>query len=52
MDSMISQEQAELQEHITAIAHILYKNADEAKLQTLPGIEQEIRRLIQGFVTP
>lgn len=52
MDSMTREEQAELQEHITAIAQILYKNSDVEKLQTLADIEKEIRRLTQGLVTP
>lgn len=52
MDNMTRKEQAQLQEHITAIAQILYNNADPAKLETLSGIEEEIRRLTQGLVTP
>ena len=45
------QEQA-LQEHIQAIARILYEDTPTEELKTLAGIEQAVRRQMQSHVMP
>lgn len=45
------QEQA-LQEHVQAIAKILYENTPAAQLKTLGGIEQAVREQMQSHVMP
>ena len=45
------QEQA-LQEHVQAIARILYENTPPDQLKTLGGIEQAVRDQMQKHVMP
>jgi hypothetical protein len=45
------QEQA-LQEHVQAIAKILYENTPAEQLKTLGGIEQAVREQMQKHVMP
>jgi hypothetical protein len=45
------QEQA-LQEHVQAIAKILYENTPTDQLTTLGGIEQAVREQMQNHVLP
>jgi hypothetical protein len=45
------QEQA-LQEHVQAIARILYENTPAEQLKTLGGIEQVVREQMQKHVMP
>lgn len=45
------QEQA-LQEHVQAIAKILYENTSPEQLKTLGGIEQAVREQMQKHVMP
>ncbi len=45
------QEQA-LQEHIQAIAKILYEDTPPEELKTLAGIEQAVRAQMQKHVMP
>ena len=45
------QEQA-LQEHVQAIARILYENTPAEQLKTLGGIEPAVREQIQKHVMP
>lgn len=45
------QEQA-LQEHVEAIAKILYENTPPEQLKTLGGIEQAVREQMQRHVMP
>jgi hypothetical protein len=49
---MTPQEKAELDTHLKAIAKILYKDSDPAKMQTLEGIEVTVRQKIQQYVSP
>lgn len=49
---MNPQKQAELQQHLDAIAAILYQEADPAELTTLEGIEKNVRALAQEHVLP
>ncbi len=49
---MNPQKQAELQQHIDAIAKILYQEADPAELTTLEGIEKNVRAQAQEHVLP
>ena len=47
----VDQKQA-LQEHIQAIAQILYEETPAEELKTLSGIEQAVRRQMQQHVLP
>lgn len=49
---MNPQKQAELQQHLDAIAEILYEEADPAELTTLEGIEKNVRAQAQKHVLP
>ncbi len=49
---MNSETKSKLQDHLSAIAAILYEEADPADLTTLYGIEQSIRGLAQEHVLP
>lgn len=49
---MTPEEEQALQEHIQAIAKILYKNAPPEQLKTLGGIEQAVREQMQKHVMP
>lgn len=49
---MTPEEEQALQEHIQAIAKILYKNVPPEQLKTLGGIEQAVREQMQKHVMP
>jgi hypothetical protein len=49
---MTPDEQQALQEHVQAIAKILYKNADKSQMTTLAEIEATVRAQVQEHVTP
>lgn len=49
---MTPEEEQALQEHIQAIAKILYKNTPSQQLKTLGGIEQAVREQMQKHVMP
>jgi hypothetical protein len=49
---MTPPEEQALQEHIQAIARILYKNTPSEQLKTLGGIEQAVREQMQKHVMP
>ena len=49
---MDAQNYAELNEHVEAIAKILYSEADPADLKTMEGIEKQLRSLVQEHITP
>jgi hypothetical protein len=49
---MTPEEDQALQEHIQAIAKILYKNTPPEQLKTLGGIEQAVRQQMQNHVMP
>ena len=51
---MIEEKRLELQNHVSAIAAILYedsKNREPEKLKSLEGIEIEVREQIQKYVS-
>ncbi len=49
---MTPEQQQALQEHIQAIAKILYENTSPEQLSTLAGIEQAVRQQMQRHVMP
>jgi hypothetical protein len=49
---MNTEQEAKLQEHLTSIAEILYKEASPEKMKTFEGIETTLRDLIQKHVAP
>ena len=49
---MTPQQQQALQEHIQAIAKILYEDTPAEELTTLAGIEQAVRSQMQKHVMP
>lgn len=49
---MTHEQQQALQEHIQAIAEILYENTSQEQLSTLAGIEQAVRQQMQRHVMP
>jgi hypothetical protein len=49
---MTSEEKAALENHLNAIAKILYANSDPSQMQTLEGIEVTVRQQIQQHVSP
>jgi len=49
---MTPAEQQELNEHVEAIARLLYKDADPSRMQELGGIEKVIREQLQAHVSP
>lgn len=49
---MTPQKQAELQQHLDAIAAILYQEANPNELTTLEGIEKSVRSLALEHVLP
>lgn len=52
VNPMTPEEQQAIKTHADAIAAILYRNTDEAKLQSLEGIEQSVRQHILEHVSP
>jgi hypothetical protein len=49
---MNPEKQAELKQHLDAIAKLLYEEADPAELTTLEGIEKNVRAQAQKHVLP
>lgn len=49
---MTPAEKQELDEHVEAIARLLYKDADPSRMQDLGGIETVIREQLQAYVSP
>lgn len=49
---MTPAEKQELDEHVQAIARLLYKHADPSRMQDLGGIETVIREQLQEQVSP
>jgi len=49
---MTSEEQQQLDQHIQAIAEILYANADRTRMTTLGDIEKQVRAQLQAHVSP
>jgi len=49
---MTPEQQQALQEHIQAIAKILYEDTSAEQLTTLAGIEQAVRNQMQKHVMP
>ncbi len=49
---MTPEQEKALQEHIQAIAKILYDDTPPEELKTLAGIEQAVRRHMQRHVMP
>lgn len=49
---MTSEQEQALQEHIQAIAKILYEDTPAEELKTLAGIEQAVRAQMQKYVMP
>lgn len=49
---MTPKKQKELNQHLQAIAEILYEEADETQLSNLAGIEQTIRKQTLEHITP
>jgi hypothetical protein len=52
MNPMTPEEQQIIKAHADGIAAILYRNTDEAKLQSLEGIEQAVRQHMLESVSP
>jgi hypothetical protein len=51
-DSMTPEQEKALEEHLQAIAQILYEESDPNALKTLEGIEMTVRQKIQSHVSP
>ena len=49
---MTPEKQQALQEHIQAIAKILYEDTSPEKLTSLAGIEEAVRSQMQKYVMP
>lgn len=49
---MTPEEKQELDQHVQAIARLLYKDADPSRMQDLGGIEKVIREQLQEYVSP
>lgn len=49
---MTPREQKELQEHLQAIATILYRHTDEAQLQDFEQIETTVRQQVLTHISP
>lgn len=49
---MTPEQQKELNQHLTAIAKILYQDANQQKIQTLEGIEETIREQTLEHIMP
>jgi hypothetical protein len=49
---MTPEEKATLDQHVQAIAQILYRDAEPSQMQTLGGIETVIRAQLQEYVSP
>ena len=51
-NAMTPEEQQQLDEHVQALAKILYANADRTRLTTLGDIEKQVREQLQAHVSP
>lgn len=49
---MTPEEKASLDQHVQAIAEILYADADKSQMKTLEGIEVSVRAQLQKHVSP
>ena len=49
---MTPEKQRELNQHLQAIAKILYEEADPTKIDSLAGIEETIRQQSLEYITP
>lgn len=49
---MTPEDQQALNEHVQAIAKILYKDADKSQMRNLAEIEAMVRTQVQQHVTP
>lgn len=49
---MTPEKQQELQNHLEAIAELLYEEADKDKIETLAGIEETVRTQTLKHITP
>ena len=49
---MTPEKQKELQNHLEAIAELLYEEADKDKIETLAGIEETVRSQTLKHITP
>ncbi|MBP0017929.1 MAG: hypothetical protein J7647_10270 [Cyanobacteria bacterium SBLK] len=49
---MTPEKQQQLQQHLNAIAEILYEEADSEKIKDLEGIEETIRKQTLEYITP
>ena len=49
---MTPEKQKELEQHLQAIAEILYEEAEPTKLESLAGIEETIRQQTLEHITP
>ncbi len=49
---MIPEQKQAIQQHIQAIAEILYEETPEEELKTLAGIEQAVRTQMQTHIMP
>lgn len=52
MTGMTPEEQQALNEHVQAIAKILYEDADKSQMTNLAEIEAMVRSQVQQHVTP
>lgn len=49
---MTPEEREELDQHVQAIAKILYANADKSRMANLGDIEKQVREQLQVHVSP
>jgi hypothetical protein len=49
---MTPEQKASLDQHVQAIAKILYADADQSQMKTLEGIEVSVRAQLQKHVSP
>ena len=49
---MIPEKQEELNQHLQAIAKILYEETEPTKIDSLAGIEETIRQQTLEYITP
>jgi hypothetical protein len=49
---MTPEQKASLDQHVQAIAKILYADADKSQMKTLEGIEVSVRAQLQKHVSP
>lgn len=49
---MTPEKEKELQDHLEAVAEILYEEADKGEINTLAGIEETVRTQTLKHITP